>query len=56
MKVLVTGMGYRRGSWFARSGIEEDSIVSIKGLRIEKKVDDTDDWIGHVYDDSCIKA
>ena len=56
VKLLVTGMGYRRGAWYERSGIAEDAIVAIKGLRIEKKIEGTDDWVGHVYDDSCIKV
>jgi hypothetical protein len=47
-------MGYRRGVWFARSGIQEDSIVAIKGIRIERQLEGTPDWVGHVFDDSSI--
>lgn len=48
-------MGYRRGNWFERSGIQEDSIVAIKGVRIERRVEGTQDWIGHLFDDSsCV--
>ncbi|EFX64829.1 hypothetical protein DAPPUDRAFT_333798 [Daphnia pulex] len=39
-RLLISGMGYRRGVWFARSGIQEDSIVAIKGIRIERQVNE----------------
>ncbi|KZR99576.1 Uncharacterized protein APZ42_004500, partial [Daphnia magna] len=41
-----------RGHWFGRSGIQEDSIVAIKGVKIERRVEWTQDWIGHLFDDS----
>ena len=47
-------MGFRRGVWFARSRIQEDSIVAIKGIRIERQVKGTQGWVGHVFDDSSI--
>lgn len=47
-------MGFRRGVWFSRSGIQEDSIVAIKGIKIERRVEGTQDWVGHVFDDSSI--
>ena len=55
-QLLVLGMGFRRGCWYERSGIEEDAIVALKGIRIEKKIEGTEDWLGHVFDDSCIQV
>ncbi|XP_045026667.1 uncharacterized protein LOC123470468 [Daphnia magna] len=37
-RLLISGMGFRRGHWFGRSGIQEDSIVAIKGVKIERRV------------------
>ncbi|KAK4024736.1 hypothetical protein OUZ56_010156 [Daphnia magna] len=51
-RLLISGMGFRRGHWFGRSGIQEDSIVAIKGVKIERRVEWTQDWIGHLFDDS----
>lgn len=49
-------MGFRRGTWYEKSGISEDSIVALKGVRIEKKIEGTEDWLGHIFDDSCIRV
>jgi hypothetical protein len=32
-------MGFRHGHWFGRSGIQEDSIVIFKGVKIERRVE-----------------
>ncbi|KAK4045335.1 hypothetical protein OUZ56_032872 [Daphnia magna] len=52
MLLLISGMGFRRGHCFGRSGIQEDSIVAIKGVKIERRVEGTQDWIGPLFDDS----
>lgn len=45
--LLISGMGFRHGHWFGRSGIQEDSIVVIKGVKIERRVE------GSVGDTEC---